>query len=410
MSDNKTATLDRDELDATELDAATPVAGSGAKKSAWQRFYSSDFSFNFVGRRRMWFTISVVTVLICVLILFVRGLKLGVEFTGGSVFQASVAVTDQTIPEVTKAVNDTGLANLSTQVSTLGSNSIRVNTRSLNSDEVVQVRQAVASFVGTSPDNVTYTLIGPSWGQQITNQGIVALTIFLVLVFALIWTYFRDWKMSISAIIALVHDMVVTVGIYALVGFTVTPASLIGFLTILGYSLYDKVVVFDKVQEATRDIARQQRSYAAAANAGINQVMVRSINTTIIAALPVLAILIAGVVILNGEGPLANLGLALFIGILTGAYSSLCIATSLLVSLREREPAIQRHNAALAKGHKQQRKIETVTVEQDTKIASAPAVSLVKAQTHPATDPRPASRAGSGRPQPKNSPRNQRKK
>ena len=189
---------------------------------------------------------------------------------------------------------------------------------------------------------MAYSLIGASWGGQITDRALIALGVFLLLVTLVIWAYFRNWKMSVAALVALLHDLVLTVGIYALVGFTVTPATVIGVLTILGYSLYDTVVVFDKVRENVRDLTSSARqTYSEAANLAVNQVLVRSINTTIIGVLPVAALLFAGAFIL-GEGPLKDLALALFVGMISGAYSSIFIATPLLAQLKEREPEMQK--------------------------------------------------------------------
>ena len=204
------------------------------------------------------------------------------------------------------------------------------------------VRAAIAEEVGIPPDQVAYSLIGASWGDQITDRALIALAVFLALVALVIWAYFRNWKMSAAALIALVHDLVLTIGIYALVGFTVTPATLIGVLTILGYSLYDTVVVFDKVRENVRDLkSSTTKTYSEAANLAVNQVLVRSINTTIIGVLPVAALLFTGAVIL-GEGPLKDLALALFVGMISGAYSSIFIATPLLAQLKEREPEMKK--------------------------------------------------------------------
>jgi preprotein translocase subunit SecF len=218
-----------------------------------------------------------------------------------------------------------------------------VQTRTLDpTEEVPKVRAAIAKEVGIPSDQVAYSLIGASWGGQITERALIALGVFLALVALVIGIYFRDAKMSAAALIALVHDLILTIGIYALVGFTVTPATLIGVLTILGYSLYDTVVVFDKVRENVRDLrSSTARTYSEAANLAVNQVLVRSINTTIIGVLPVVALLFAGAVIL-GEGPLKDLALALFVGMVSGAYSSIFIATPLLAQMKEREPDMKK--------------------------------------------------------------------
>ena len=187
-------------------------------------------------------------------------------------------------------------------------------------------------------------MIGPSWGAQITRQALIGLGFFIVAVgFFLVLIY--EWKMAAAALVALVHDIVATIGIYALIGFDVTPATVIGFLTILGYSLYDTVVIFDKVRENTKGItAQNQYTYAEAANLGLNQTLMRSINTVIIALLPIGSILFVGAGLL-GAGTLKDLSLALFVGVAIGTYSSIFIATPLLVDLKNREPTL----AALAR-------------------------------------------------------------
>ena len=189
--------------------------------------------------------------------------------------------------------------------------------------------------------DVTVSFVGPSWGQTVSSKALQGLIVFLLLVAAFIAIYFRNWKVAVAAIVALLHDLVITVGIYALVGFEVTPASVIGFLTILGYSLYDTVVVFDKVRENTAHITAQtKRTYSDAANLAVNQTLVRSINTSVVALLPVGSILFIGAFLL-GAGTLKDLSLALFVGIATGTYSSVFIATPLLADLREREPEMR---------------------------------------------------------------------
>ena len=197
---------------------------------------------------------------------------------------------------------------------------------------------------------MTYNAIGASWGQQITKQGVIALLVFMGLVMLLIAAYFRDWKMSVAAIVAVLHDLVVTVGVYAAVGFTVTPSTVIGVLTILGYSLYDTVVVFDKIRENIKGLEQTNHTYSYQANLAINQVLVRSLNTTIIGVLPVLALFVAGATLQSG--PLADLGLALLVGMIAGAYSSLFIAAPLLAWLREREPGMVEHREQIERRKK----------------------------------------------------------
>jgi len=323
------------------------MATKNRKNGLTHRLYTGEISYDFVGRRKRWYAISALILLLSIGTLVFKGLNLGIEFKGGADFQAPVAVSASTVEDVRAAVVGTNVPDMDgVSVKTIGTDRVRIQTRTLSQDEVVTVREAIAEAVGIPSDRVAYNLIGASWGQQITQKGLIALGVFLVLVMLMIWAYFRDAKMSFAAIAALLHDLVVTVGIYALVGFTVTPSTLIGVLTILGYSLYDTVVVFDKVRENVTDLSRTRLTYAEAANRAVNQVLVRSLNTTLIGVLPVAAILIAGAFVLR-TGPLQDLGLALFVGMIAGAYSSVFIATPLLVDMKEAEPGMKEHRARL---------------------------------------------------------------
>lgn len=306
------------------------------------QLYSGEISYDFIGHRRRFYAISGVLIAIAILATLIRGLNFGIEFRGGADFQAPATITSQSVSvdRMKTALESSSVPNLQeAEVTAIGNNQIRVQTRTLNSTtEVPAVRATIAKEVGTTSENVAYSLIGASWGSQITDRALIALVVFLVMVGLVIWIYFRNGKMALAALTALAHDLILTVGIYALVGFTVSPATMIGVLTILGYSLYDTVVVFDKVRENVRDIkASSTKTYSEAANSAINQVLVRSINTTVIGVLPVAALLFAGGVIL-GTGPLKDLALALFVGMISGAYSSIFIATPLLAQLKEREP------------------------------------------------------------------------
>ncbi len=288
--------------------------------------------------RRRWYLITAAVLLVCVLGLAVRGLNLGIEFRGGAEFRAPVDVTATTVDDTRQAVEQLDLPDMTDiTVTTIGDHTVSVQTRTLTTEEVTAVRAGLASFAQVQADQVSYSLIGASWGQQITQKGIIALAVFLVLVGLTISIYFRDWKMAVAAIAAVLHDLVVTIGVYAWVGFTVSPATLTAVLTILGYSLYDTVVVFDKVRENVRELRSTQETYAGAANRALNEVLIRSINTTIIGVLPIFALLIAGVFVL-GTGPIKDLSLAMFVGMLAGAYSSIFVATSLLVDMKIREP------------------------------------------------------------------------
>ncbi|MFT4218037.1 MAG: protein translocase subunit SecF [Micropruina sp.] len=333
------------------------------KESFAHRLYTGEVSYDFVGKRNRWYIFSAALLALSVLAIAVLHLNLGIEFKGGADFSAPVTVAEQTTDQVRTAVEALNLPNNDdVSVTTVGDGEVRVQTRSLSVDEVGLVKAAIAKAVGDiSVDEVGYSLIGASWGSMITQQAVIALAVFLVLVSLLIWAYFRNYKMAIAAIVALLHDLVVTVGIYALVGFSVTPATLIGVLTILGYSLYDTVVVFDKVRENVADLKNSRSTYSEAANAAVNQVLIRSINTTILGVLPVAALTFTGVFIL-GTGPLKDLGLALLVGMIAGAYSSIFIAAPLLAQLKEAEPEMREHRERLARRAQRQTAKEAATI------------------------------------------------
>jgi preprotein translocase subunit SecF len=243
---------------------------------------------------------------------------------------------EQKAKDAVGTVASTGAA----EVTRVGTGTVRVQTEKLDDNQSENVRTALAKAFGTTESNVSASFVGPSWGASVSQKALQALAVFLTLVSLVMAVYFRTWKMAFAGLVALVHDLFITVGIYALAGFEVSPATMIGFLTILGYSLYDTVVVFDKVRENTGEAMGNGRmSYAQAANLAVNQTLVRSINTTIVALLPIASILVIGFTFL-GPGTLLDLALALFVGIAVGAYSSIFIATPLLVHLRMREPAM----------------------------------------------------------------------
>jgi len=321
-----------------------------SRGSIGHRLYVGDVSVNFVGRWRRWFIISGIAMVIVVAGFALRGLNLGIEFTGGVEFQIPTNANQATIQKVETALANSGVPHAAdATVQAVGAHTIRVDTSALNTEqEVPKVKAALAEATGTHADQINYELIGASWGGQITQRGIIALVVFLVLVSLVLWAYMRNPKMSAAALVALLHDLIITLGVYAVVGFSFTPESLIGMLTILGYSLYDTVVVFDKVRENTRNLtANAERTYSEAANLAVNQTLVRSINTTVIGVLPVAALLFAGGVILH-TGPLKDLALALFVGMISGAYSSIFIATPLLAVWKEREPDMIRQAKRVA--------------------------------------------------------------
>ena len=300
------------------------------------RLYRGEVSVNFVGRQKLWYTISGCILVIAILALLIRGLNFSVEFKGGSVFQ--VHAPNASISQVEQAVTDGGGGNAVVQKVGVGAGAQwQAQTAPLTIAQTQHVQDSIAKELGVNLNSINTQFVGPTWGSQISSKAIQALIAFLIVIVIYLSIAF-EWKMASAALIALLHDIIITVGVYALAGFQVSPATVIGLLTILGYSLYDTVVVFDKVRENTAGLVTGARStYSQAANLALNQTLVRSINTSIIALLPVAAILVAGVVLL-GTGELSDLALVLFIGMLSGTYSSICIATPVLADLKEREP------------------------------------------------------------------------
>lgn len=301
------------------------------------RLYRGDVSFNFVGRRRLWYTVSAALLLISALAVIVRGLDFGVEFTGGSVFtfqspQASVSE----VRETTESAVDVDRVT----VQEVSGDRWRVQTESLQPEQVNAVQTTLAEEYGLQPQAVSPQIIGPSWGDQISQKAGIGLGVFLGLVVLYLSIIF-EWKMAVPAIVALLHDVAITIGVYALVGFEVTPATVIGLLTILGFSLYDTVVVFDKVRENTVGLVASSRmTLTQAANLAVNQVLIRAINTSVIAVLPVAGILFVGAGLL-GAGVLKDLALVLFVGIIAGVFSSIFVATPVFTEFKEREPQMQ---------------------------------------------------------------------
>ena len=304
--------------------------------SLGDRLYRGESGIDFIGRRRTWFIISGVLILISLGALGLRGLNLGIEFQGGAVF--SVPNATCSVPDARDAASTaTGGDVIVTET---GAGIIRVQTPPVDPAQSLEISKVLADTCGVAATDITTQVVGPTWGAEITAKGIQALIVFLVLVTIFLAIYF-EWRFAVAALIALAHDIILTVGIYAVSGLQVTPATLIGFLTILGYSLYDTVVVFDKVKEETKGITAQSvMSYPEAANRAVNQVLVRSINTSITSLLPVVAIIVVGAGLL-GAGTLLDLAVALAVGMLAGVYSSIFIATPVAVVLKMRQPDIK---------------------------------------------------------------------
>lgn len=332
------------------------------------RLYSGEKSFNIVANAKRWYALSAVFTIVSIGALAFQGLHLGIEFKGGSAY--TFTSNTATVEQARSAVEEAGISG-EIIVQKVGDTKIRIQTGSLTNAESDAVEGAIVSTFGVSAESIDTQIIGPSWGKEITKKALYGLIAFLMVIMLFLAMTFEP-KMAIAAIIAVVHDVFITVGIYALVGFDVTPATVIGFLTILGYSLYDTVVVFDKVRENTRSItSTSKQTYTQATNLAVNQTLVRSVNTSIIALIPVGSILFVGAGLL-GAGTLKDLSLALFIGMLVGAYSSIYIAPPVLAQLREKEPAmIALAKRVQARGAAASTSTATTTTEATTSVITA---------------------------------------
>jgi preprotein translocase subunit SecF len=302
-----------------------------------RRLYRGETNIDFIGSRKRWYIVSGILAVLCIALIVLKGFNWGIEFSGGTSFTLPKPA-NTTVEQVEQAAESAGAdVQAGQEAGGGGKTKYVIKTASLNVQETAKVKQAIADELGIKPDAVTESTVSSSWGGHVTDKALQALLVFLVLVSAYIWVRFEQ-KMAIAAILALLHDLLLTAGAYALIGFEVTPSTVIGLLTILGFSLYDTVVVFDKVEENTKGILGGTRtSYSEAANLAVNQTLMRSINTSLISLLPVGGLLFVGAGLL-GVGTLKDLALVLFVGLAAGAYSSLFLATPWLVDLKEREP------------------------------------------------------------------------
>ncbi|WP_329122809.1 protein translocase subunit SecF [Streptomyces sp. NBC_01353] len=309
-----------------------------AKKrdSLGARLNRGEVAYDFIANRKLWYGLSILITITAIVALAVRGLNMGIEFQGGAVFttpKSEVSVS-QAQEYAEEASGHDAL------VQKLGSGALRIQVGGLDTAKSDQVRAELAKDLNIAEDKIAAELVGPSWGEQIATKAWTGLAVFMILVVIYLAIAF-EWRMAVAALIALIHDLTITVGIYSLVGFEVTVGTVIGLLTILGYSLYDTVVVFDSLKEGTKDITKQTRyTYSDLANKSINGTLIRSINTTVVALLPVAGLLFIGGGVL-GAGMLNDISLSLFVGLAAGAYSSIFIATPLVADLKEREPAIK---------------------------------------------------------------------
>jgi preprotein translocase subunit SecF len=337
-------------VDTTGTDT-TGQRDGGAKASFFSRLYTGTGAFDVVGRRKLWYLLFGTLVLVCIGSIVFRGFNLGIDFTGGTQLQfpAAGAGAPANVENV-RGVYEQAVGQEPAAVQTIGQGpaaSVLIRSEPLDPSQTVALKQAlfdrfqpIGSSGAPSPAAISDTAVSGTWGGQITRQALIALAVFLVLVTIFLAFYFER-AMAIAALIALVHDVVVTMGVYSIIGFEVTPATAIGLLTILGFSLYDTVVVFDKVKENTRGLlGLTRRTYSEAANLALNQTLMRSINTSLIAVLPVVGLMVVGVGLL-GVGTLGDLALVQIVGIVAGAASSVLLATPILVDLKQRDPRIR---------------------------------------------------------------------
>lgn len=302
-----------------------------------RRLYRGEIDVDFVGKWRLWYGLSALLLLISIAGLVINGLNLGVEFKGGSVFSFKPQSSDVSVQQVRETFSEQGVHQPIVQTT---NDRFRVTTETLTERKNLQLQEVISKEFGTPISQVDVQSIGASWGGEVSTKALWGLAAFMLAIILYLSMAFEP-KMALAAIVALFHDLVITAGVYAWSGFEVTPATLLGFLTILGYSLYDAVVVFDMIKEVTAKLgATSKQTYSMAANDALNHTLIRSLNTSLVAILPVAAILFIGTTVL-GAGTLKDLSLALFVGMIVGTYSSICVATPLLVTLKEREPKYQ---------------------------------------------------------------------
>ncbi|MFQ5553928.1 MAG: protein translocase subunit SecF [Acidimicrobiia bacterium] len=301
--------------------------------------YRGETTFDFMAMRQRWFTVSAIVLGISILSLIFLRLDGSVDFTGGTIVDAPNTAA-ASVSDFRDDLADIGRSGARVQVTGSGSDGrVLVQTEALDAADQDELVATVAGAAGVTIDDTNVDAVGPTFGAEITRRAVEALVIFLVVVAIFIsWRF--EWKMAAGALAALFHDLLITAGIYSVVGFEVTPATVIAVLTILGYSLYDTVVVFDKITENVRELANRN-TFTEIANLSMNQVLMRSINTSLTTLLPVGSLLLIGSYFL-GAATLREFALALFIGVAAGTYSSIFIATPLLTLWKEREPEWQR--------------------------------------------------------------------
>jgi len=352
-------------------------------------------NFDFAGRVWRWALLSGTVIVVCLLSLAFRGLNLGIDFEGGTSWQVEVEGKSPSVGDARDALRPLGLADA--KVQTLGGDSVRVQAEELPVAERNQVTVALAEYGGVDPTEVSVSAVGPTWGNTVSEKALRALIVFLAILGVYLSLRF-EWKIALAMIIAMVHDVIVTAGVYSIGGFEVTPATVVAFLTILGFSLYDSVVVFDKIKENTATLGTVRGdTYTDMVNRSMNQVLMRSLNTSITALLPVASLLVVGSGFM-GAIALRDFALALFVGLLTGAYSSIFVATPIVAVLKEREPRYralrERSEAVTARTGAREPEPEPVAATSapatPAPAPAAPAPAAAKRAVTPEAAPEPA--------------------
>ena len=346
--------------------------------------------FNIIQRRRRWFVLSGSAILVSIIALVVLGLNYSIDFTGGTLIEYRLS-NDVTVEQVRDLLGQDPYAREGAEVQIVGGDQVSIRTSALTdltAGERTQLFEALAEQAGISPDDISVQVVGPTWGEQISRQAVIGLVVVLLAITLYITLRF-EWKMAVGAMVAMVHDVLITAGVYALTGREVSPPTVIAILTILGFSLYDTVVIFDKVKENTESTTLLGKdTYEGVANYSMNQVLMRSVNTSLVVVLPILSLL------LFGGDTLKDFAFAMLVGVVTGAYSSIFVATPILVVLKEREPKYQQLRARLEsrQGDRRLRAVPTPvreTAEEEPEAAPAVVAAAGGSQRTGQTSSRP---------------------
>jgi preprotein translocase subunit SecF len=346
--------------------------------------------FNIIQRRRRWFVLSGSAILVSIIALVFLGLNYSIDFTGGTLIEYQVS-NDVSVEQVRDLLGQDPYARESAELQIVGGDQVSIRTSALTdltAGERTQLFEALAEQAGISPDDISAQVVGPTWGEQISRQAVIGLVVVLLAITLYITLRF-EWKMAIGAMLAMMHDVLITAGVYSLTGREVSPPTVIAILTILGFSLYDTVVIFDKVKENTESTALLGKdTYEGVANYSMNQVLMRSVNTSLVVVLPILSLL------LFGGDTLKDFAFAMLVGVATGAYSSIFVATPILVVLKEREPKYQQLRARLEsrQGDRRLRAVPTPvreTAEEEPEAAPAAIAAAGGSQRTGQTSSRP---------------------